>query len=386
MSTVPTPRRLATTTLLLVALLSLVLFGRSTSNAQARPTTNATQSNLVFMPLVLANWPPVPAVSTVLAIDNTDQDNAYTVIWSFADRATGYVLEEATRADFANAQVVYQGPGNTWNAEDKMPATYHYRVKAYNGFGASPYSAVQSVRIYPLFVGNEIRWDSNGYIRGTDHANVGHHVTWHVDQLTNDDTVRVTVEAYYDPNPYNWPPETIHSFRNILTGEWLSSSVPDDPDWKWGYPRFLTNDFEFSAGTWTFDDQPFTVTGPYQGYTAFGQPVTYWEAVNQSKFLMWDGGGDWQQYVHPGEAILRYDVGASNLLIYSNVLRRSYYKGDLHGNTVQYIANLSAATSFPGSPPITNTPLAFDQNGVNTRAQSKPLESMLRSWMLSAGR
>jgi hypothetical protein len=59
-----------------------------------------------------------------------------------------------------------------------------------------------------------------------------------------------------------------------------------------------------------------------------------------------------KQYINAGEAILRYDAGGSGLEIYDNITRHTYYQGDDIGYTVQYISNLTAATSLPGSPPV----------------------------------
>jgi hypothetical protein len=101
--------------------------------------------------------------------------------------------------------------------------------------------------------------------------------------------------------------------------------------------------------------QPFLVSGPHPGTTTFGQPVQYWELVNRDRFLYWDGGQGFTQYVHAGEARLRYDAGRTRLLLYSDVLRRYYENGGLTPYTVQYIENLTGASSFPASAAILNT-------------------------------
>jgi hypothetical protein len=77
-----------------------------------------------------------------------------------------------------------------------------------------------------------------------------------------------------------------------------------------------------------------------------------WEFVNQGKILCYDDGSDWKQYINAEEAILRYDAGGSGLEIYANITRHLYYQGDDIGDSIQYISNLTAASSLPGSPPV----------------------------------
>jgi uncharacterized repeat protein (TIGR01451 family) len=100
---------------------------------------------VVYMPLILKRWPPIPYTPVLNRIDNADQDNYYTVTWREADLATTYVLEEATNTSFSDAQEVYQGAGLSWTVPSpgKMPGTYYYRVKARNTWGETAWSNVQ---------------------------------------------------------------------------------------------------------------------------------------------------------------------------------------------------------------------------------------------------
>ena len=98
--------------------------------------------------------------------------------------------------------------------------------------------------------------------------------------------------------------------------------------------------------TFLIDGQTFNVSGPYAGTTAFGKPVQYWRLVNRDKFVYYDSGGDWKQYVHPGDIVLNYDAGKTRLELYSNILRRYYYQGQLTSYTVQYIIQLTASNDF----------------------------------------
>jgi len=299
----------------------------------------------------MSGWPPIPEVPTLNQIDNTGQNNLYTIIWSSGTFADTYILDEATDSSFANAIIVYQGTALSWTtpAQGKTPASYFYRLKARNSWGDSNWSNIQSVTIYPLFVGLQLRWDDAGYIRGSQYYDIGYHWENNLDILTDSDTIRSNNSAWYDPNPLAFPSETWFSYYSVSTGEWKSSSVPADPSWKWGYPWILGYTSQFSNGQIvTIDGQNFTVTGPNSGYTAFGIAVQYWQFVNNNKFLIWDGGGDWKQYCNPGDVTLRYDAGNSRLLLYDSIMRRYYYQGNSTSDTVQYIENLTYANIFQG--------------------------------------
>lgn len=298
------------------------------------------------------NTPQPPSAPYLNPIDNSDQDNYYTVSWGIVNDAQSYVLEEATDASFSTPVTVYQGNNTSWiiPSPGKTPATYHYRVKAINTWGVSTWSNVQLVTIYPLFVGLNLSWDGMGYIRVEEYFDVGTHSTKVFDELTQGYIIRSVNNFWYDPNPQGWPPSNWFAYYSITTGDFLSSSEPSDPAWKWGEPWILPYNLQIQNGqTVTIDNQEFLVSGPFSGYTAFGVPVQYWELTNKRKFLYWDGGGDWKQYVHAGEIVLRYDAGSTRLEFYSNVLRRYYYQGAQTDYTVQYIDNLTASNSFPGS-------------------------------------
>jgi hypothetical protein len=315
----------------------------------------------IFIPLAARKWPPLPEIPILNPIANSDQNNTYSVSWQNMGNSDTFILEESLDASFTNPAVVYQGPSLAWNvpAGGKLPGNYYYRVKSRNQYSESGWSSAQFVRIYPLFVGLKVRYDGNGYIRGSEYYDIGSHATISLDLLTDPDTVRAEFHDWYNPNPLSFDETSYYSYYSVTTGQWKSSSYPGDPSWKWGYSWKLAYDATFTDGdTVTIDGQDFTVTGPHSGYTTYGKAINYWEFTNQHKLLYWDDGGDWKQYVNPGEAVLRYDAGASGLLIYDNITRHFYYQGDDYGDTVQYIENLTAANSLPGSPPVslTNSP------------------------------
>lgn len=89
----------------------------------------------------------LPGTPFLNAIDNADGDANYTVSWTLAARATGYILEEDADSSFATPTIVYQGGGLSWVSAGKAPATYYYRVRATGPTGQSSWSNTQSVAV-----------------------------------------------------------------------------------------------------------------------------------------------------------------------------------------------------------------------------------------------
>jgi hypothetical protein len=200
-----------------------------------------------------------------------------------------------------------------------------------------------------MFIGLHLRWDGMGYVRGSEYNDIGYHVTRDYDLLLSGNIIQGNIHAWYNPNPYGWSDDNFYNYYSVTTGEYLSSSIPDDPSWKWGSLAVLPYRYQFYNGQIAdIDHQAFIVSGPISGYTGFGLPVQYWELINRDQFLYWDGGGDWTQYVYPGDIILRYDAGNTRIRIYESELRHDFYQGNPMGDTVQYIIQLTAANSFPG--------------------------------------
>lgn len=315
----------------------------ATSTKTSTATRTATPSS------TLTGTPPIPVVPYLNSIDNSDQDRSYTVSWLAAAYATGYTLEEASRGDFADAAVVYIGPGLSWRVpgSGKTPGTYYYRTRARNSSGDSPRSNVQAVTIHPFFVGFLARWDGSGFIRGSEYYDVGSHETVSCNTLIDPDTIRCNWSDWYSPNPQGWPEETSIAFYSVSSGQYKSGTAVSDPSWKWGYGFRLAYGSSFLDGQIVrIDNQSFWVSGPHTGTTAFGKTVQYWEMVNHDRFLIWDGGGDWQAYVEPGDIKLRYEAGNTGLLLYYNIFRRDFYKGEATSDTVQYIVNLTSSDAF----------------------------------------
>jgi hypothetical protein len=104
---------------------------------------------LVYLPLVMKRWPPIPDTPVLNAIYNPNGTSSYTVSWNPADLASTYILQEATNASFSGAVPRYSGSGTSWMATGKAPGTYYYRVKARNSWGDSGWSNTQQTTVWP---------------------------------------------------------------------------------------------------------------------------------------------------------------------------------------------------------------------------------------------
>jgi hypothetical protein len=344
---------LAAITLLLG--LGVIQDSSAQTNHEVPVSQNPQAANVIYLPITINAWPPIPSVPVIDPIDNADQDNVFVVSWKNPGVGGTYILEESMEPTFPSPNVAYQGPALSWQvpAGGKLPGVYYFRVKTKNNYGESDWSEVQSIRIYPLFVGLQVRYDGVGYLRGIDYEDIGFHETISLDALTDADTIQAQFHDWYDPDPLEFGEDYETDYYSVTTGEWLSSNVPGDPAWKWGTSWMLAYDATFTNGsTIHIGSQKFSVKGPLAGTTSYGKPINFWEFVNQNKILFYDDGGDWKQYINPGQAILRYDAGGAGLLIYRDITRHIYYQGDDIGETAQYIVNLTAASSLPGSPPV----------------------------------
>jgi hypothetical protein len=110
----------------------------------ARPTTT------LCLPLALHTWPPVPGIPDLQPIDNPEGWGDYTVAWSAADRAKGYLLQEASDAGFATAREVYTGLDLAYTVTGRSAARYFYRAAATNAWGAGAWSDAVAV---------DVRWE-----------------------------------------------------------------------------------------------------------------------------------------------------------------------------------------------------------------------------------
>jgi hypothetical protein len=365
----------AATPLVLAAFLS-INDATATVLAAQRQSGSSTAGNRAFVPIVGRAWRPDTHTPDLFWIDNSDKDNYHTVQWSPVLYAEEYVLQEATDDALLTAHVVYRGPINQWTVPEpgRVPGLYHYRVKATGTWGESSWSQVRAVRVWPLFVGLKVQWDGKGFIRFTDESyDAGWHSTRECIGLTDSETIQCQNHNWYEPNPAGLDPEFWDSFYSVFTGRLKARSAIRDPDWKWHWYGILPYDEQIHDGQIVHvGGQPFRVSGPLQGYTSFGRRVSYWRLVNTRRFLFWDGGGDWRQYVHEGDATLWYDAGNTKLLLSKDVLRHNYYRNSLNGGTVQYIIKLAYASSFPGmgawvqNSGVLSVPRQWPKNGADS--------------------
>ncbi len=332
-------------------LLSLHLSSAITAQATEKPgELPPFPHNLNFsllLPVVQRSLEP-PTTPLQWAIDNRDYNNTYRVSWQAVENGEVYSVQEATNDQFTDGQIIYDNTGFTWDTPTgKTPGIYYYRVRAWNKSGYSPWSNTQYVIIHPLHVGLTMRWDGEGFIRIDESINVGTHFEQSVTKLTEEDTGQIDSRYWYFPNPEGWEEEIFNSFYRLSTGKFLSSSSVYDSDWKWYNPWFLSYNYVPDLNQPAYiDGQPFTVTGPHAGTTAFGKSYTYWKFVNQQAFLYHDSGGPWKQWVLPGHAVLRYDAGSTRLRTYSDVRRTYFYEGEITPYTIRYVDQLTAASSF----------------------------------------
>lgn len=100
---------------------------------------------VIFLPLVLRRWPPLPGTPVLNAISNADGDGSYAVTWNAAYLAATYTLQEATQSNFSDGITVYSGPNTSRAISGRDVGTYYYRVRASNAYGDSNWSNTRSV-------------------------------------------------------------------------------------------------------------------------------------------------------------------------------------------------------------------------------------------------
>lgn len=315
------------------------------------PLVRAEGETRLYLPLMFryAQQPP-----TLDPISNTDHDHRYPVTWQSGSSGQQYILEEAGDPAFSTAVIVYQGPGLSWYTGDagRYPGDYYYRVAAVTPDGRTGWSSPQAVTVDPLYYGLKVRWDGTGAIRGSQAIDMGYHVGVNCNYISELGNMSCQWADDYNPDPLNFGPSEWEEIYNMnqedpTIRERDYSSVP------WTYPWIRGYDTQYVDGaTVEIDRKPFTVTGPHQGLTAYGAPITYWQFVNQTTITFYYNYSGLNQYILPGDAVLRYDAGPSHLLIYDDVKRTFYDYGVATGDTVRYITQLSSASSLPGSPPF----------------------------------
>jgi len=128
-------------------------------------------ARVLYLPLIMRRYPPVPYEATLSAISNSDGDGAYLVSWSAAELATSYQLQEATDPSFSNATTAYNGNATTWAVSGKGVGIYYYRVRGHNTYGYGSWSGTQAATVLP-------KAPTLYAISNTDADNTSYRVNW----------------------------------------------------------------------------------------------------------------------------------------------------------------------------------------------------------------
>ena len=188
-----------------------------------------------------------------------------------------------------------------------------------------------------LHVGLQVRWDGTGTVFIDGYTwRPGTHLTRIVDQQIDGDTVRVSADHWYSPNPFGWESQSWVCHYNNVSNLSEGCTGTSDPAWKWDNPWIMPAGFPFASGrNATIDGQVFTVTGPHSFQLGNGETANFWRLVNRDRFLLHADGGEWTQYVEVGDALLYYEVD-SGMLLYESVKRTWYRNGNWTPDTVRY--------------------------------------------------
>jgi hypothetical protein len=106
-----------------------------------RSDNGAVGDPLVYFPIVVRQWPPIPDAPQLEPIVNPDRESSYLVLWSSSFLATYYVLEEATDSAFSDTHEVFVELGLLYSAVGKAPGHYFYRAKAVHTTDTASYSS-----------------------------------------------------------------------------------------------------------------------------------------------------------------------------------------------------------------------------------------------------
>jgi len=102
---------------------------------------------VVYLPLVMKNFPMIPNAPMLNAINNDDEDGNYTVGWSSSEGADAYTLQEDDNAGFSSPTTVYSGSSTSKAISGRDVGTYYYRIQASNAYASSNWSNVESVEV-----------------------------------------------------------------------------------------------------------------------------------------------------------------------------------------------------------------------------------------------
>ncbi|MFA5771821.1 MAG: kelch repeat-containing protein [Thermoplasmata archaeon] len=95
---------------------------------------NGTSNRSSPMLVIRVFGPKIPSVPIITTLSYTDIDGLYSINWTTSSYAAKYLLEE-------NGVDVYNGTILAYSFANKADGNYYYRIKAWNGNGASNWSA-----------------------------------------------------------------------------------------------------------------------------------------------------------------------------------------------------------------------------------------------------
>lgn len=128
---------------------------------------------VAYLPMIFKRWPPVPYPPTlaVSGLENgVDEDGEYALSWTYSDDVLAvpdpisYTLQESTDPDFSSW--TEYPPVNDTSREftDKDDATYYYRVRGINDYGAGEWSNIVSVAVASADFYDDFNSASSGWI------------------------------------------------------------------------------------------------------------------------------------------------------------------------------------------------------------------------------
>jgi hypothetical protein len=91
-----------------------------------------------------------PNAPTLDPISNPDSGDEYMVAWQSATAATSYILEEDDNASFTSPRIRYEGAALQYSVTGQSAGSWHYRVRAHNAAGNSPWSNIEQTTVDPL--------------------------------------------------------------------------------------------------------------------------------------------------------------------------------------------------------------------------------------------
>ncbi len=88
-----------------------------------------------------------PETPTLNPITNPSNADNYTVSWTIATGATGYLLQEDINGSFTTPITRFMGTDTSYSVTGQPAGTFYYRVRAYNAWGNSTWSGTQSTTV-----------------------------------------------------------------------------------------------------------------------------------------------------------------------------------------------------------------------------------------------